>query len=82
MARGMPGPPGGNVRQDAPLSESRAALPALARAMAPAAASERQLADGTIKVTTTAGTVYCLKPPPDFLRSGPTEPLAVPMTCP
>ncbi|MFZ2852945.1 MAG: hypothetical protein WAZ34_02390 [Rhodocyclaceae bacterium] len=62
-------------RQDAP--ENR-----LARALARPAAQERLLANGTYKITTSAGTTYCLNEPPDFNRGGLSTALRVASTCP
>lgn len=41
-----------------------------------------QYADGTIKVVTAYGTVYCTKSPPDLAKTGPLAPEAMAMTCP
>jgi len=64
-----------------PLAD-RPAMPALERALRTRAAGDTVLANGTIRVRTAAGTTYCLQPPPDILRNGPFEPMAVPSTCP
>lgn len=41
-----------------------------------------QYADGTIKVVTAYGTVYCTKTPPDLAKTGPLAQEAMAMTCP
>lgn len=71
---GMPPP--------APPLADRPFLDALDRALRQEAAGERRLAGGIVRVVTAWGSVYCLKPPPEFTRGGPLEPLAVPTTCP
>lgn len=60
----------------------RAVLPELDRALRKRPAGEERLGGGILRITTEAGRVYCLKPPPDFARDGPAEALAVPTNCP
>ena len=64
--------------------DDRPALPELARALArrKLPPGETQFADGTLKVVTSSGSVYCLRPRPLFMRGGPVEPTIVPTTCP
>ena len=62
--------------------EDDAILPRLDRALRREAPGERHYVDGLIKMVTPSGRVYCLKPPPEFARGGPTEALAVPTNCP
>jgi hypothetical protein len=54
----------------------------MAKALRAPIAGEKWLGDGLVKITTTLGTSYCLKAPPDLLRGGPVDPISVPMTCP
>ena len=74
------GPGRGEVVQGTVLE--RPALAPLARALTRRAASEQRLQDGTIRGMDAWGREYCLRPPPDFARGGPVEPMAVPTTCP
>lgn len=47
------------------------------------ARTETRLANGMLKITTAAGTTYCLQPPPHFVQNTPAAALYnVPMTCP
>lgn len=62
-------------RQDSP--ENR-----LARALVRPQAQEKLLANGTYKITTSAGTTYCLNEPPGYDRGGPGEAMRIPSTCP
>lgn len=66
----------------APAAIERAALPELERALRRRPAGEERLDGGILRITTEAGRVYCLKPPPDFARDGPGQALAVPTNCP
>lgn len=68
--------------QDPGAVEDRPILPQLDRALRRAAASERRLSNGLIRIVTAGGRVYCLQEPPDFARGGPAEMLAVPTNCP
>lgn len=44
---------------------------------------ETRLANGMLKITTPAGTTYCLQPPPHFVQNTPAAALYnIPMTCP
>lgn len=54
----------------------------LAKTLRAPSAGEKRLDGGLVKITTTFGTTYCLKAPPDHLRDGPAEPVSVPTTCP
>lgn len=60
----------------------RPILPQLAKALRRDAPGETRLANGMIKVVTTTGAVYCLKPLPKFALGGPVEPMIIPTNCP
>lgn len=81
LARALPQRLTGMPPQAPPLAD-RPFVDALDRALRQEAAGERRLAGGIVRVVTAWGSVYCLKPPPEFARGGPLEPLAVPTTCP
>lgn len=57
-------------------------MPALERALRRSAAGETLLASGVTRITTAAGTTYCMKTQSAAVHIGPLEPMAVPMTCP
>lgn len=57
-------------------------MPALDRALRRPAAGETLLASGITRITTAAGTTYCMKTQSAAVRIDPLEPMAVPMTCP
>lgn len=70
-------------KKETPGIEDRPVLPALAKALTRAPASETQFANGIYKVVTKSGTVYCYIPLPDIATSGtPVKPTIVPSTCP
>ncbi len=54
----------------------------LARALRPPLPGEKHLNGDLLKITTATGASYCLKAPPNAVRGGLVEPLAVPTTCP
>jgi hypothetical protein len=67
-----------------PLAE-RPILGKLAAVLAEQGSSQpgiTQYADGTIKVVTAYGTVYCTKSPQDPAKTGPIAPEGMAMTCP
>lgn len=69
--------------KEQPGIEDRPVLPRLAHALKKRPAGETRLANGTIKVVTLSGTVYCLQPLPEavVLFSSITPPV-VPTNCP
>ena len=70
-------------KEDTTDFADRSVLPELANALKIPKAGETRFADGTFKVVTPSGAVYCLKPLPDFVaHGGPVEPTIVPTNCP
>lgn len=63
-------------------SDDSPVLPELDRVLTQKSQREISFADGTTRVVTRFGTTYCLKPPPDFARSGIGAQLSVPLLCP
>lgn len=80
IARQSPSPATPQEQSDGP--EDRAILPGLDRALRREGPGEHRYDDGMVKMVTPAGRVYCLKPPPEFARGGPTASLSVPTNCP
>lgn len=73
-----------NTPDNLPLSE-RPSLPQLAKQLAPAAQPKpgtTQYADGSTKVVTAYGTVYCTQTNNHLPAIGPVDPTNLPMTCP
>jgi hypothetical protein len=67
-----------------PSLSERPASPEIARILAKkeGKSSVTQQADGSVKVITAYGTVYCMQPPPGFTLGGPAPAMYIPMTCP
>lgn len=63
-------------------TQERPILPELARALRQEPPGETHLANGMIKVVTTTGAIYCLKPLPKFAQGGPVESMSIPTNCP
>ena len=77
-ARRMPPPD-----EEQPRIEDRPVLPQLAHALKRQPAGETRLANGTIKVVTLSGTVYCLQPLPEaVVLFSSITPIVVPTNCP
>ncbi len=68
--------------KDADALLDRPFLPQLDHALRREAPSERQLANGLIRIVSADGRIYCLQTPPEFARGGPVEMLMVPTNCP
>ena len=64
------------------IDNDRPVLPQLARALQREPPGETRFASGMIKVVTASGSVYCLRPMPEFARGGPVEPTSIPTNCP
>jgi hypothetical protein len=60
----------------------RPLLPQLARALRREPPGETRFSDGMIKVVTASGSIYCLRPKPEFARGGPVDALSIPTNCP
>lgn len=63
--------------------EDRPILQELAKALKKLKPGETRFADGLIKIVTSSGSVYCVKPLPDIVaHGGSVEPTIVPTNCP
>lgn len=69
--------------EDAINIGDRPILSELAKALKKLKPGETRFADGLIKIVTSSGSVYCMKPLPDIVaHGGPVEPTIVPTNCP
>lgn len=70
-------------KEEAINIEDRPVLPVLAKALKKFKPGETRFADGLIKIVTSAGSVYCVKPLPDIVAHGDSvEPTIVHTNCP
>lgn len=70
-------------KEEAINIEDRPFLPVLAKALKKLKPDETRFADGLIKIVTSSGSVYCVKPLPDIVaHGGSVEPTIVPTNCP
>lgn len=70
-------------KEEAINIEDRPILPVLAKALKMLKLGETRFSDGLIKIVTSSGSVYCMKPLPDIVaHGGPVEPTLVPTNCP